>query len=41
MIVTILSRVAMMIGFATVATRVAKKENERKMRLVPVKHKNQ
>lgn len=39
MIITILSRIAMMIGIATVATKVAEKRKMYGMRLVPVKNK--
>ncbi len=38
MIITILSRIAMMIGIATVATKVAEKRKTRGMRLVPVRN---
>ena len=38
MMITILSRLAMMIGVATVATKIAEKRKMRGMRLVPVRN---
>lgn len=39
MMITILSRLAMMIGIATVATKIAEKRKMKNLRLVPVRNK--
>lgn len=41
MVITILSRLAMMIGIATVATRIAEHRRMKSLRLVPVKQRKQ
>jgi hypothetical protein len=41
MMITILSRVFMMIGIATVSTKLMERRTEQKMRMVPVRTKKQ
>ncbi|BES66493.1 hypothetical protein SANA_29320 [Gottschalkiaceae bacterium SANA] len=41
MMITVLSRVFMMIGIATVSTKLMERRREQKMRMVPVRMKNQ